>query len=188
MLLTPPAPLCLRPMELEDIDPVMAIEAHSFPTPWPAGGYRHELTNNRRAHYYVLLCRDQGKPEQIVGYTGYWLMAGEAHISTVAVKPDCRGLGLGELLLLQVLSSADEREAELVTLEVRRSNEVAQSLYRKFGFENVGRRKGYYRDTGEDALLMTVYLAPAYRNLMAGWRDTLWRRLQEEVGGGFACC
>jgi ribosomal-protein-alanine N-acetyltransferase len=83
-------------------------------------------------------------------------MVDEAHISTIAVHPRWRGRGLGEMALVAMIDAAILRGAAEVTLEVRVSNEVAQSLYRKYAFAQVGRRKGYYQDNGEDALIMTT--------------------------------
>ncbi len=83
--------------------------------------------------------------------------ASQGHISTLAVHPDWRGRGVGEILVLSVLLEAAERRAEFVELEYRVSNVPAESLYRKLGFEVVGRRAGYYQDTGEDAILATIH-------------------------------
>ena len=83
-------------------------------------------------------------------------MGGEAHISTIAVHPDHRRRGLGELLLLHILDQAGEGSSEFVTLEVRVSNRAARELYEKYGFQGVARRKRYYTDNAEDALLMTL--------------------------------
>ena len=94
-------------MRLEDLDAVMAIEGNSFPTPWPRSGYEHELTRNEHAHYQVLL----GPDEQIIGYAGQWLVAGEGHISIMAVDPAWRGHGLGEMLLSALIQQAQEAGA-----------------------------------------------------------------------------
>lgn len=181
-LLSPPAPFRLRPMQPGDLDAVVEIEAHSFPTAWPREGYEHEIKRNERATYYVLTHSENGRPAEVIGYGGYWLMADEAHISIIAVAPAWRGRGLGELLLLQLLVHALVAGATLATLEVRNTNEVAQALYRKYGFVVVGRRKGYYKDTGEDALLMTVSWDDAndYPQLLRHARRHLWQRLQAD--------
>ncbi len=92
----------------------------------------------------------------VVGYGGLWLMVDEAHISTIATHPDWRRRGVGELLLLAMIDGAMELGADIVTLEVRVSNMPAQTLYRKYGFEIVGERKGYYSDNGEDAYIMST--------------------------------
>ena len=159
-MLALPAPYCLRPMTVADIPAVMAIDALSFPTPSSEQLYRNELTDNRLAHYQVL-ARAGETGETIAGYAGFWNIADEIHISTIAVHPDERGRGRGEWLFLNLLLEACRQEPLLVTLEVRVSNAVAQALYRKYRFEEVGLRRRYYRDTGEDAILMTVDFAAA---------------------------
>jgi ribosomal-protein-alanine N-acetyltransferase len=102
----------------------------------------------------------------IVGYSGFWLILDEAHISTIAVHPDWRGRHVGESLFISMLEAALELGAVTATLEVRVTNDRAQGLYRKYQFEVVGRRKHYYRDNGEDALLMTAELGAGYRDDM----------------------
>ena len=93
---------------------------------------------------------------QILGYGGFWLFLDEAHICTLAVHPDWQGRGLGALLLTSLIEHAIELDAAIVTLEVRASNLMAQKLYRRYGFAQVGLRKRYYSDNSEDALIMTT--------------------------------
>jgi ribosomal-protein-alanine N-acetyltransferase len=93
---------------------------------------------------------------EIVGFVGIWLMVDETHIVTIAVRPDRRRERLGELLLCATIDFAREMHASAVSLEVRLSNVVAQNLYAKYGFLNVGRRPRYYSDNHEDALIMTT--------------------------------
>jgi [ribosomal protein S18]-alanine N-acetyltransferase len=90
----------------------------------------------------------------IVGYAGIWVMTDEAHVTTIATHPDVRGRGVGELLLLALIHRGIEVGARWMTLEVRKSNDVAQSLYRKYTFKEMGVRRRYYSDNGEDALVM----------------------------------
>lgn len=163
-------PIRLGPMQLADVPQVVVIDRMSFPLPWTADSYRHELTQNANAHFLVahLLAQPQERaawwafwrPEpagrKIVGYIGFWYVMDEAHVSTLAVHPDYRRQKIGERLLVAMLRHAGSLGAKLATLEVRASNLAAQRLYRKYGFEEAGRRKGYYRDNGEDALLMTA--------------------------------
>lgn len=165
-------------MRLSDLPAVVAIEKQSFPTPTKETTYRYELSENRLAHYQVLTRQPSGHEEQLIGYAGFWLIADEVHISTIAVDPRWRGHGLGELILIQIIDLAYEHDAALVTLEVRINNQVAQALYQKYEFEIVGRRKRYYKDTGEDALLMTVQLRnnEAYRQFLAKKEQTLLAR------------
>lgn len=169
-------------MQTTDVKAVMYIEADSFPTSWSAAGYLHELTANQQAHYVVLEAEgDDGSAAEaeLIGYAGHWLVAGEAHISTIAVAPSWRGRGLGALLLLWMIYHAIDHDASVVSLEVREHNSVAQELYTDYGFHTVGRRRGYYRDTGEDALLMDLDLTqPAIREALEAKRQALWIRLQ----------
>jgi ribosomal-protein-alanine N-acetyltransferase len=165
-------------MRLSDLAAVTAIEQSAFPTPTGIDAYDYELTQNNLAHYQVLTIREDNDSERLIGYTGYWLLVDEAHVSTIAVDPAWRGRGLGELLLLNLLFLAYEHEAQSATLEVRRSNLVAQALYDKYYFEIVGERRRYYRDTGEDALLMTVApLDEDYGRFLAIKRADLFARL-----------
>jgi ribosomal-protein-alanine N-acetyltransferase len=91
---------------------------------------------------------------RVVGYAGLWLMVDEAHITTIAVHPKYRGAGVGELLLVRMIDKAYEIGARWLTLEVRSSNQIAQSLYYKYTFKQMGLRRHYYSDDGEDAVIM----------------------------------
>ena len=106
--------------------------------------------------------------QYICGFAGFWIMAGEAHITNIAVWEKYRRLGIGELLLISLIDLATELDAHLVTLEVRASNIDAQSLYSKYGFTQVGLRRGYYTDNREDGILMSlenISSAPVQANL-----------------------
>jgi ribosomal-protein-alanine N-acetyltransferase len=178
-------PYVIEAMRLRDVAEVMEIERLSFPTPWSARAYRYELQENNLSHYLVAHPRKSLAPKEpgfwagprrerlverlrrslgvamppevnILGYGGFWLLAGEAHISTIAVRPEWRRRGIGELLLVAMLERAVELGGDLATLEVRVSNVAAQSLYQKYGFAKVGLRPRYYSDRGEDALVMTT--------------------------------
>ena len=92
----------------------------------------------------------------IFGFAGLWFMADEAHLANIAVRVACRQRGIGEQLLISVIKLSVERKASFITLEVRVSNKAAQNLYSKYGFQDVGVRRGYYTDNGEDAMIMTV--------------------------------
>jgi ribosomal-protein-alanine N-acetyltransferase len=138
-------------MKVEDLPGVHEIERASFSTPWPAHAYRHELENNRLAHYIVARCGDE-----IAGFAGMWLLVDEAHVTTFATRPEWRRQGIGERLLLALLDLAAARGAHEATLEVRPSNMPARRLYEKYGFKVVGTRTRYYSDNNEDALIMTT--------------------------------
>lgn len=142
-----------RYMREEDIDQVLEVEHASFTTPWSREAFYNELYNNKFAVYIVL-----EEDNKILGYCGAWIVIDEAHVTNVAILPEYRGRKLGEALLSKLMSIAIEMGARSMTLEVRVSNHVAQSLYRKLGFQNGGIRKKYYSDNQEDGLVMWVNL------------------------------
>jgi ribosomal-protein-alanine N-acetyltransferase len=202
-------PVVVEPMRVEDIGQVLEIEHASFTAPWSARAYEYELRYNNLAHYFVArpqmhaeatprngwprrprewlggLFRPGGAPSpqwpSVVGYVGFWLMAGEAHISTIAVKPEFRGRSIGELMLVTAIDRAIELDAHMVTLEVRVSNTLAQELYLKYGFEKVGLRKSYYTDNNEDAIIMTTpaVRSPEYQQNFRRLKEALLLRLRE---------
>ena len=119
---------------------------------------------------------------RVVGYSGLWLMVNEAHITTIAVAPEYQGQGLGELLLISLIDKAIELNALCLTLEVRVSNHVAQSLYRKYTFRETGVRRRYYSDNGEDAHIMTSedVDTPHFQEVLAYNRQSLAERLAHD--------
>ncbi|HBX68787.1 MAG TPA: ribosomal-protein-alanine N-acetyltransferase [Chloroflexi bacterium] len=141
----------VRPMRVDDLPQVQAIDEISFSNPWPKNAYRFELLENLNGYCWVAEADGH-----IVGVIVCWLILDEMHIATIAVHPDHRGQGIGKKMVSTALVALIYHGALLATLEVRAGNIVAQNLYRYFGFEQVGLRKRYYKDTGEDALLMTV--------------------------------
>lgn len=137
------------PMTIGDLEEVLEVERASFPSPWSRQAFVRELTDNLYAHYIV--ARVGGR---VVGYAGMWLVMGEAHVTNIAVRPEARGRGYGERLLRRLMEMAHAGEANRMTLEVRKSNVVAQNLYAKLGFTPQGIRKRYYTDSNEDAIIM----------------------------------
>ena len=140
-------------MRLEDLDEVLAIERASFSMPWSRGAFLYELQQNR-----VARCRVMRQGGGIVGYLCVWEIADEIHVTNVAVHPTRRRQGIARTLLAGLLAEAQARDVRLIVLEVRPSNREAISLYGSFGFRVTGRRRGYYYDTGEDALVMEARL------------------------------
>jgi ribosomal-protein-alanine N-acetyltransferase len=144
-------------MRLDDVAAVVAIDQVSFPTPWSDRTYRQELCENPSAYLYVADVRVEPiSVSGVIGYVGFWFIVDEAHISTIAVHPNLRRQGIGRVLLEYALERARALGAELVTLEVRESNQAAIEMYQTFGFQIKGRRRGYYRDKDEDALVMVM--------------------------------
>ena len=136
-----------------DVAEVLKIEHASFTLPWTEDAFKNEFTQNKFAVYMGL--EDEGT---LIGYCGVWIIVDEAHITNIALLPKYRGKKLGEALLTMVMETAREKGAKTMTLEVRVTNHIAQSLYRKLGFQNGGIRKNYYTDNQEDALVMWVNL------------------------------
>ena len=136
-------------MTVEDVDAVFEIEKQCFAIPWSRGSFLKEVTENACARYLVV--REDGVP---IAYAGMWLVLFEAHITNIAVRPDRRGMGYGKMITEALIQLAADTGMGSMSLEVRRSNAVAQSLYKKLGFVEVGCRKKYYADNNEDAILM----------------------------------
>jgi ribosomal-protein-alanine N-acetyltransferase len=152
----------IRPMEFDDLPQVSAIDRLSFSLPWPERAFHYELSQNPNARLWVAEV-NASEEKVVVGLVVVWLIVEEAHIANIAVHPDYRNRGIGKQLLEAALKSAILSGAREAMLEVRANNQVAQEMYRQFGFEVVSRRPRYYRDNNEDALLMNLKdIGPAY--------------------------
>ncbi len=138
----------MKPMGVEDLNEVMDIEESSFPTPWTLGIFMREF-DLEFSHRYVF-----DLDGTVAGYIVFWLIEGEAHIMSVAVRRDLRRQGIGTEVLQRSLAKAKDLGGKYVFLEVREHNGAGIRLYRKMGFRVVYKRKGYYTDTKEDALIM----------------------------------
>lgn len=139
----------IRPMAEGDVDAVHAIETQVFAMPWSRQSFLQEVTENKAARYLVLVLDGR-----VLAYGGMWLVIDEAHVTNIAVHPQARGRGYGEAITQALMDMARGYDLTMITLEVRRSNAVAQALYHKVGFLDVGYRKRYYEDNREDALIM----------------------------------
>ena len=156
--------LAIELMRESDVNTVQEIEREIFATPWPRNAYYRELASRSSAHYVVL--RQEGldtRPTEvrspdfdstIVGYGGMWRMYDEAHVTTIGVRHDLHHHGYGRILFAGLVQAAYDMGAKWVTLEVRTTNDNAMRMYEGFGFKVIGRRKGYYTDNGEDAIVM----------------------------------
>ncbi len=173
----------IRPMEYGDIPRVARIDREAFPGEWvfrSQSAYKQDLNNP--SIRYVVACEKRDVPESgrqtmqklpwfkqlfsygrhlntaedIVGFSGFWMMLREAHIIAIGVRNGYRRLGIGEGLLIASIELAQIVNAHVVTLEVRASNMIAQELYKKYGFRVVGRRLRYYSSDGEDAIIMST--------------------------------
>jgi [ribosomal protein S18]-alanine N-acetyltransferase len=134
----------------EDLDGVMAIEEASFNNPTSREWYEGELQRPEICFIYVL--RTASNP--VAAFCAFWLVADQAHINNLAVRPELRGQGLGTQLLEVIIVEAANRGADILTLEVRQSNEPARRLYERSGFFQAGVRKNYYTNPVEDALIL----------------------------------
>ncbi len=172
------------------------IVARVSPTPPPPRHVDACGALNRAGIFSTLLSSFSRPPSQpdgngsaesakhpIVGYGGLWLMVDEAHITTIAVAPEYRERSLGELLLNNLIDHSFDLQARILTLEVRVSNIVAQNLYSKYGFQVVGKRRRYYTDNGEDALIMSTetLLTPEYQTRIAELLKQLFARLRAQA-------
>ena len=141
----------LREMALDDLPAVMVLEEELFaPDTWTRAMYRDELSQRDTRHYLVA---EDDEETAIVGYAGLIAYDDEAHVATIGVATAAQGKGIGSLLLDALLAEADRR-SPVVLLEVRADNERAQELYRRRGFAEIGRRRGYYQPSGTDAVVM----------------------------------
>ena len=155
--------VAIRPMQLSDLAQVHSIDQYSFSMPWPASAYEYELQENPYSLLWVAEISTEGEAPRVVGIIVVWLILDEAHIASIAVHPDYRSRGIARQLLITTLRAVIQKGSQIATLEVRSQNLIAQRLYRRFGFEVVGKRVRYYRDNNEDAFIMTLTgLGPAY--------------------------
>jgi [ribosomal protein S18]-alanine N-acetyltransferase len=151
----------IRRMRESDLAAVRAIETLSFSNPWSDNTFRGEIQNTSIS-FPMVVVRRPGNPavadDEVVAYIIYWQIHEDVQVNNVAVRPDCRGLGLGETMMRYAIDRVREAGATFMTLEVRPSNAAALTLYKKLGFEIMGTRKNYYTRPDEDALVMALVL------------------------------
>ncbi len=141
----------IRKMEIDDLAQVLAIDRLSFSLPWPERSFRFEISENPAARCWVLEAEGRVAATMVL-----WLIVDEAHIATLATHPEFRRRGYGRAILQHALAAAARQGAQRAYLEVRAGNHPAQAMYREFGFYENKRRPNYYKDNGEDAILMTL--------------------------------
>ena len=153
------------PMRRRHLRAVMRIDQQVYPRPWSLAIYQGELSQPEHRRVYV--AARVGR--EVVGHAGLTVVADEGHITTVAVDPAWQRHGIGTRIMLVLARAALDRALVAMTLEVRATNQPAQRLYRRFGFDEAGTRAGYYAETGEDAVIMWAHhLATAeYRDRLA---------------------
>ena len=167
--------LSIRKMMVDDVTTVVDLDQKSFSLPWPERSFRFELTDNPASRCWV--AELDGR---VVGMIVVWLIVDEAHVATLATHPDHRRLGIGRRLLAHALRQIMQDGARSSFLEVRASNLAAQEMYRKFGYEATGRRRHYYRDNDEDAILMSLDSLNADRLSLDDAQSTLDKDTQNE--------
>lgn len=180
--------LTLRYMTLDDIPQVVEIDRQAFSTPWTPRSYTYEINESSHSYMVVLEQETVAPPaptpkglrrwwhrltqngastpqtqRSVIAYGGLWNIMDEAHISTIAVRPELRGHGYGEIVLAAMVQRALNLTAEYIVLEVRMSNAVAQNLYLKHGFIVAGVKRNYYRDDSEDAYDMRLMITDKVR-------------------------
>lgn len=194
--------LQLQPLTAEQLLAVVELDQLCFGQLWTLDGYKRELESPNSD--LLVIEEVSGKEREVIGqstqYVGenaaptalgpegdpplkrslvgigcLWAILEEAHITILGVHPNYRGQGLGQTLLYALLKKAWKRRLEWATLEVRASNRPAQSLYEKFGFQEVGRRRRYYKDTGEDALILwrSGLQAPEFPQTLSDWHSSI---------------
>lgn len=147
----PPKTLRFEALREEHIPAILEIESRTNGAPWSERAFRNELTHKDRI-FLVGLANSE-----VVGYGGVWLVIDEAHVTTVAVSEAFRRQGIGEAMMIKLLEDSKEAGMVCSTLEVRAGNDAAIRLYEKLGYKEVARRKGYYPDNKEDAVVMWLY-------------------------------
>lgn len=141
-------------MTLDDLNEVLDIEQHSFPTPWSKSLFLKEL---RSEFSKIFLAKSHLLGEQkVLGYISIWFVSEEVHILNLACHPDYRRSGVATGLIKHSLYFSFQMGARRAFLDVRESNHAAQSLYKKYGFNPIGIRRGYYTDTQENAVVMVL--------------------------------
>ena len=155
--------LTSAPMDVGDLDQVLDIERASFPTPWTRAAFCYEIQQNKVARCTAIHAR-----RRVAGYLCLWEIGHEIHITNLAVHQEWRRRGVARRLLGAALAEGVARGVNLAFLEVRPSNTRALALYESLGFQVIGRRNGYYFDTGEDALVMEARLGGDAAPAVAG--------------------
>ena len=171
-------PLALKPITIEQLTAVVELDKLCFNGLWTQEAYQREI-ESPNSDLLGLSIPEADKKFPILGVGCQWAIVDEAHITMVAVHPNYRGQGLGRALLFGLLKSARTRGMERATLEVRESNQAALSLYQKFGFQTAGRRRRYYQDNNEDALILwrSGLGSPQFEETLASWYGEISSRL-----------
>jgi ribosomal-protein-alanine N-acetyltransferase len=165
--------LQLKRLKSAQLSQVMELDKICFGGFWSLDGYRREMESPNSTLLIITIPSSEG--EKVIGLGCFWCILEEAHITLLAVHPDFQHQGLGKLLLFSLLKDAVKRNLERATLEVKETNQIALSLYDKFGFKLAGKRKNYYPKTGEDALVfwLSDLSKPEFKETLKIWEENL---------------
>jgi [ribosomal protein S18]-alanine N-acetyltransferase len=176
--------LALQPLSSQHLLDAVELDRRCLGGLWTQDGYQREIDSPNSDLLVLQRIEPEMKGETSstsIGLACAWAIADEAHITLLAIDPAYRQQGLGQMLLYALLVLAWRRSLKWATLEVRLSNQTAISLYQKFGFESVGQRRGYYQDTGEDALILwrKGLQRPEFEDALQQWRQQVSQRLHQ---------
>lgn len=171
--------LILNRLTSEKLNAVVELDRLCFGGLWTLEGYQREINSSHSDLFGLFL-----PSSLLVGFGCLWSIVDEAHITILAVHPQHQRQGLGQAILVALLWSANHRGLERASLEVRASNKSAIALYQKFGFKTAGRRRKYYQDTGEDALILWRgdLQEPEFIETLATWQQEASDRIFRSTG------
>ncbi len=173
--------IAIAPITSKQISEIVALDKLCFGGLWTEDGYLREIESSQSSLFYLSISEPNAvnSDNKIIGIGCLWSIVEEAHITLLGIHPDYRGQGLGQLLLYVLFKDALKRKLKWATLEVKANNHPAISLYKKFGFKIVGKRRGYYQQTGEDALILwnKDLEKPDFPQDLAKWRNQIDDRL-----------
>jgi len=149
--------VAIRKMTATDLEQVHKLEKMCFSTPWPLKTFRFELEGNEASSQWVAVQQTADGGEEVIGVIVCWLLVDEVHVANLSVHPAHRRNKIASGLLCTALAALIPQGAVSATLEVRAGNHGANRLYSRFGFQVMGRRPGYYKDNGEDAIILTLH-------------------------------
>ena len=174
----------IKALIASEVSQILALDRICLGGFWTAAGYLREIDSPNSTLLTLNLQNNGSQPA--IGMACLWSIAQEAHITLLAIHPDYRSSGLGQLLLLSLLKDAIARQLKWATLEVNVNNFGAINLYKKFGFQVAGTRKNYYQSTGEDALVLWLkgIQQPEFKLSLSGWQKNLSAKLRNN---GYIC-
>lgn len=173
--------LCIEPLTTATLPAAVELDRACLGGLWSLEGYQREIDSPNSELLILRMQTSEDTSGTVIGLACLWCIVDEAHITLLAVHPDYQRRGLGQLLLRSLLHQAVQRQMARATLEVRASNQGAIALYTQFGFEQAGRRRGYYPATGEDALIFwrPGLQTPEFALELSVWSTKITQRLQQ---------